>query len=197
MNSTIVYLFGNTGKNELYRRLSLWAIACIKNEQFDLDSSLPEHMQMTSISIFCNTASLLRTCKRHILSWIMIVYDVTPCRYCTNVSQERKYQSTWSHIPIDRDLGTAVGMSRLYTATLLIPDISHHASLRPFFPPLRHVTHRSPVFQFAMSQDRRVQFSVLQWISSFYSVVLKMFSFGSQTCGVSKKRSVCCVLYFH
>ena len=119
--------------NELYHHLSLWAIACIKNEQFDLDSSLPEHMQMTSISIFCNTASLLRTCKRHILSWIMIVYDVTPCRYCTNVSQERKYQSTWSHIPIDRDLGTAVGMSRLYTATLLIPDNSHHASLRPFF----------------------------------------------------------------
>ena len=87
---------------------------------------------MISITIFCNTASLLRTFKRNILSLIMIFYDVTPCRYCTNVSQEREYQTTWCHIPRVHDFYTAVGMSLLYTATLLCLDNSHHASLRPF-----------------------------------------------------------------
>ena len=64
--------------NELYRRLSLWVTACIKHERFDLDSILPGHMQMTSITIVCNTASLLRTCKTQ----YFIVDDVL-CFVCT------------------------------------------------------------------------------------------------------------------
>jgi hypothetical protein len=110
---------------------------------------------MTSITVFCNTASPLRTCKRNVLSWIMVFYDVTPCRYWTNVSWDCEYQTTWCHISRDHDFDTAVGMSRLYTATLLCPTTRTARNLCLF--PWRQATHRSPVFQFAMSRDPRVQ----------------------------------------